>query len=148
MYVDSKHPYYQQFRDDQLNLDISTIDEHMQPIIKLLRDHTPIITRYCCEGHMGGSQEAYIMMTGSRDTLDFLTRLIVELQTRYVGLDEPIVEYTLEVAMALVDLNQPMYLSYTLRTTPFESETYKLLLLKQLSDTLHDMLGVNKETQS
>lgn len=146
MYVDSKHPYYQRFRDAQLNLDISTIDEHMQPIIQLLRDHSDVITLYCCEGHMGDVQEAYIMMTGSRDTLDFLTRLIVELQTRYVGLDEPIVEYTLEVSMALVDDDQPTYLSFTLRTIPFESESYKLVLLKQLSDTLHDMLGIVQKT--
>ena len=140
MYVDSSHPYYPEFRQAQLDLDISTIDTHMQPIVQLLRDHSDIVTRYCCEGHEAG-EEAYLMMVGGRDTLEFLTKVIVDLED-YANPDlEGFIVYTLELNMMFQSDTLPKYLAYVFRIAGGLPEVYKLEALQNLTTLLRHRLG-------
>lgn len=142
MYVDSNHPYYTEFRQAQIDLDISTIDAHMQPIVQLLRDHSDIVTRYCCEGHKSGSKTAYLMMVGGRDTLEFLTQVIADLDD-YANPDlKGIVVYTLELSMMFMSPTQPNYLAYILRISHGLPGVYKLKALQNLTTALKKRLGV------
>ena len=141
MYVDVDHPYYPEFRQAQLDLDISTIDTHMQPIVQLLRDHSDIVTRYCCEGHDEG-EDAYLMMIGGRDTLELLIQVMVDLED-YANPDlEGFIVYTLELNMMTHSDTLPSYLAYILRTPRGLPEVYKLEVLQNLTTVLKKRLGV------
>lgn len=143
MYVDSNHPYYPEFRQVQLDLDISTIDTHMQPIVQLLRDHSDIVTRYCCEGHDEG-EEAYLMMVGDRDALELLIQVMADLED-YANPDlEGFIVYTLELNMMTHSDTLPNYLAYIFRITKGLPEYYKLKALKDLTTALKKRLGVDQ----
>lgn len=143
MYVDTNHPYYQEFRQAQLDLDISTIDKHMQPIVQLLRDHSNIVTRYCCEGHDTG-EEAYLMMVGDRDSLELLIRVLADLEESPNPDSEGSIVYSLELSMMFMSPTQPKYLAYIIRISHGLPEYYKLEALQRLTTTLKKRLGVDQ----